>query len=164
MKPVSIPVSELDVPDDGSLPRLSASDIQRLLSIKVRRGQFIAGVLSAAGMAVAIYAITISPSIPWAITGALCALVFGTAFGLARRKLDLARRISLDPGLVYWAHPTVLRQIVGGATIDSTFITLHSRIGGSFEVGMSREEMLAVVSWLRQHNPGIRLGPYDSQA
>ncbi len=158
MKFESIPLTELILPDDGSIPELTAGDICRLLSTKVLRGRLICGIVFAASMIGFAYAWMEPGKIPWAAASILLGFLSAFGFYTANQKLDLARRISADPTLVYWAHPTVLRQRVGGATIDSTFITLHSRNARTFEVGMSRKEMLAVVSWLRDHNPEIRLG------
>ena len=164
MKFEAIPILELSVPDGVTLPKLSADDVYRLLATKVLRGRFFGAVLFVLSLGGLVCSLTIFPSAPWAIASALGGALFGFVFYRSRQKLDLARRISNEPQLVYWAHPTLLRQTQGGQTIDSTFITLHSRSGASFEVAVSRDQLLAIVVWLREHNPNIRLGPYDDTA
>ena len=159
MKPEVIPL-ELAIPEDAAVPKFAAPDIYRLLATKVIRGYVLCGslfLILAAASGVAF----VARQIPVGIASVVLAVVFGVCAHLLQRKLNLARRISVEPAMVYWAHPTILRQQVIGGAIDTTFITLHSRYGSSFEVGMSRDEMIAVVAWLRAHNPDIRLGSYD---
>lgn len=62
---------------------------------------------------------------PQAIATLVLSVVFGSCANLAQRKLALARRIAVEPSLIYWAHPTILRQRIAGGTIDTTFIKLH---------------------------------------
>ena len=163
MKPEAIPILELVIPDSVEVPSFTPDDIYRLLASKVLRGQLIGGVLFAISIAGLVAFLVISRNTPWAIASGLGCALFGFVFFRSRQKLDLVRRIATEPHLVYWAHPTVLRQEVAGRVIDTNFITLHSRTGAAFEVAMSREQMFSIAAWFRHHNPDIRLGAYDGQ-
>ncbi|MHA3771775.1 hypothetical protein ACXR0O_09595 [Verrucomicrobiota bacterium sgz303538] len=160
MKPEKIPL-DLSIFDDATIPKLTASDVYRLLGTKVMRGRFICRSLFFA-LAIGSGVAVIFRQVPASVAAIVLAVVFGTCAYVMERKLALARQISVEPSLVYWAHPTILRQHVAGRTIDINFITLHARTGWSFEVGMSHSDMLAVVAWLRSYNPDIRLGAYDN--
>lgn len=163
MRPEAIPILELTIPDSVEIPNYTPDDVYRLLAGKVLRGRLIGGILFAASIAGLVASLVITRSTPWTIACGLGCALFGFVFYRSRQKLDLAYRIAAEPHLVYWAHPTVLRQEVGGQVFDTNCFTVHSRSGTAFEVAMSREQMFSMAAWFRHRNPSIRLGAYDGQ-
>ena len=150
-----MPESELGVPDEHAASKLSSADIFRVLTTKFRRGGricFALFILSVAGLIVSfIYHHT------WGGVSAFILCVASKAGAMIlHQKNELAYRISQEPALVYWAHPC--RSFVLGYTC---ILTLHSRTGRALELATSKEQALLVTTWLRQHNPAIRVGDYD---
>ncbi len=164
MKPEAIPILELILPDSVAVPNFTSDDVYRLLAHKVLRGRLIGDILFTISIAGLAASLLISPNTPWAIASVLGCALFGYVFYRSRQKLDLAQRIATEPQLVYWAHPTILRQKAAGQVIDTNFMTLHSSSGTVYEVAMPHEQMLSMAAWFRHRNPNIRLGAYDNQA
>jgi hypothetical protein len=154
-----IPRAEL-VAAPRNFGEVSPAEVYRLLATKVVRGHTISKVLSMILLMTTAVAV-MEHQYAWAVAAFVSGFLFGFAATMMQRKLSIARQVSENPSLVYWAHPTILRQQISARTMDTTFITLHCRTGESFEVAMAREEMLTVVGWLRHHNPDVRLGSYD---
>lgn len=163
MKPLSISVSELSLPDPGSLSSLSTDEVWRLLTKTALRGRIVGLVLFAVGLGGLNAAVTVYHNLSLAFASSFASALFGIVFVNSVQKLGLANCIVAEPRLVYWAHLKVLRQTVAWRTFDTDFITLYLRNGGVFEVGMSREHTCSILIWLRQHNPEIRLGAYDNE-
>ena len=151
----TIPASELGIPDDAAASKLSADDIFRVLTTKFRRGGRICAaffLISIVGLAVSIFY-----RHTWGGISAFVVCVASKAGAmLLHQKVSLAYRISREPQLVYWAHPC--RSFVIGY---SCIFTLHSRTGQALELATSHEEASRIATWLRQHNPAIRVGNYD---
>ena len=151
----TIPASELGLPDEAVVSKLSPEEIFRILATKFRRG----GRICLAFFLIGIVGIAVSLFYrhTWGAVAAFIVCVASKAGAMQlHRKLVLAHRISDEPELVYWAHPC--RSFVRGY---ACILTLHSRTGQALELATSREEALRVTTWLRQHNPGMRLGDYD---
>ena len=151
----TIPVSELGVPDEVAVSKLAPDDIFRILAAKISRG----GTLCVAVLLIGLLGVFVSlfyRSILGAVFGVVVYLAGKVGVMLVHQKLLYARRISLEPQLVYWAHPG--RSSILGYTC---ILTLHSRTGQAVELATSREQAASVIAWLRQHNEGIRIGDYD---
>jgi hypothetical protein len=158
----TISVSELGVPDEAIISRLSPDDIRRILVAKVHRGCVIGHTLSAIGFISFILVFLFYRNTPL-IIGTIVWFIFFRVFAmLSYQKMILAHRISAEPRLVYWAHPC--RPLIRSRIFRyyEIFLTLHSRSGQSLEVPMSRQEAINVISWLKRLNPDIRIGLYDS--
>lgn len=151
----TIPVSELGVPDEAAVSKLSPDDIFRILTAKLNRGGTLCVALLLLGF-LGVFVSLFYRSTLGVICGVVLAIVSKAGVMLVHQKLLLARRMSLEPQLVYWAHP-------GHTTIlgVTCLLTLHSRTGQAFELATSREQAACVIAWLRPHNDRIRLGDYD---
>ncbi len=152
----TIPVSELGAPDEAAVSRLSAGDIFGILAAKVRRGRAICVALYVTGF-IGFAVFLFYRSTTWAVATLIWSIAFKCGAMLSHQKLQLAYRISVEPQLVYWAHPR--RSFVLGY---ACLLTLHSRTGQALEVATSREQALSVVAWLKRHNSDIRIGDYDN--
>ncbi len=157
-----IPVHDFTLPDLAGIPAITQDEVYRLLAGKVRRGRQIGDILFTLGLAGMAISLGFYKNTPWAVASGLIGVVAGFIYYRARQKLDLLRAIVEEPSLVYWAHPTTLRQKVVGQAMETNFITLHSRRGSSFEVALPYGQMLSVMAWFKQQNTEIRLGAYDS--
>ena len=142
---------------------MQAQEVYRLLVRRIRRGIVIFGVLSlvlciSSGLALA------GKQTAWALAALVAAIVAGLGFRHVRSREISARKISANPQIVYWAHPTVIpaneQWLLRNTTVQS--LSIHLRDGSQFDACLSPEEMESFVSWLRQSNPSIRLGAYDT--
>ncbi len=154
----TIPVSELGVPDGAADSKLSPDDIFRILTAKIRRGGTICVALLLIGL-LGVFVSLFYRSTLGAVFGVVVGIAGKVGAMLVHQKLLLARRISLEPQLVYWAHPG--RSTILGVTC---ILTLHSRTGQAFELDTSREQAASGIAWLRQYNQRIRVGEYDQTA
>lgn len=152
----TIPVSELGVSEEAAISNLSPDDIFRILAAKIRRGGTICVALLLLGL-LGVFVSLFYRSPLGAVSGVVLFIASKAGVMLVHQKLQLARRISLEPQLVYWARPC--RSTILAYTC---ILTLHSRTGQTLELATSREQAASVIAWLRQHNDGIRLGDYDN--
>ena len=157
----TITVSELGVPDEAVISKLSPDDIRQILAQKVRRGFVICSTFFVIGAICLVLLIFFYQSKPFVIGGIVWLIFFKFLAMLSHQKMTLAQSISVEPRQVYWAHPC--RPLIRSRLIKyEGTLTLHSRTGQSLEVAMSRAQMLNVVTWLKRQNSEIRIGAYDA--
>jgi hypothetical protein len=161
MKFEAVPILELSDADVANARVISHDEAAQLLFRKVNFGVRLSGTIAVLSGAGAVWAIVSAQSGPWAITGFVMAILFGTASMLAGKKVELAARIAAEPGVVFWIHPTELRQTTLFGAKTTNFITLHTTTSGNFEVAMERADMLAIAAWVKRHNPAVRFGAYE---
>jgi hypothetical protein len=99
---------------------------------------------------------------PWVVAAVLASILFYLALSLVRKGISLAWNVSEKPQLVYWAQPSTLSEKFSPDLIDFKFLTLHLRNGRQLEVHLPPTEMRELITWLKDRNPSVRLGPYDS--
>jgi len=142
---------------------MQAQEVYRLLVRRVRRGIIIFGVLFvvlciSSGLASA------EKQRAWAVAAFVAAILVGLGFRHVRSRDISARKISANPQIVYWAHPTVIpaneQWLLSQTTVQS--LSLHLRDGSQFDACLSPKEMESFITWLRQSNPSIRFGAYDT--
>jgi hypothetical protein len=147
----------------GASHAMQAQQVYRLLVRRIRRGIVIFGVLSAVLCIASGFAL-VHRQTAWAIAAFAAATLVGLGFRHVRSRDISARKISTDPRIVYWAHATPIpaneQWLLRHTTVQS--LSLHLRDGTQFDACLSPDEMKSFVEWLRQSNPQIRLGPYDS--
>jgi len=145
------------------IARMQAQEVYRLLVRRVRRGIVMFGTLSAvlciaSGLALA------DRHTAWAAAAFVAAILVGLGFRHVRSRDISARKISANPKIVYWAHPTVIpaneQWLLRNTTVQS--LSLHLRDGSQFDACLSPTEMESFIAWLRESNPAIRLGTYDT--
>jgi hypothetical protein len=141
---------------------MDSSEVYRLLSRRVRRGVVVFGALSlvcciASGLAFA------EKQTAWAVAGFEGAILLGLGFRHVRGRDISARKLSSNPQLVYWVHPTVIpaneQWTLQLTTVQS--ISLHLRDGSQFDACLSPTEMESFFTWLKCQNPSMRMGAYD---
>jgi hypothetical protein len=142
---------------------MPAQEVYRLLVRRIRRGFIIFGVLSVvlcmgSGLAWA------DGQTAWAVAAFIAAILVGLGFRHVRSRDISARKVSANPQIVYWAHPTVIpaneQWLLRHTTVQS--LSLHLRDGTQFDACLSPKEMESFIAWLRQSNPEVRLGAYDA--
>lgn len=158
----TIPVSQLVEPGEAAVSILSSDDIYRLLATQFRRGCAIGSIFSVIGFVSFFIIVFLCHNVTLAIGSIVWSISFRVFAMLSYQKIRLAHHLSVEPRLVYWAHPQ--RSLIRSRLIKykHELLTLHSRTGQSLEVAMSREQILSVITWLRQQNPDIRVGDYDT--
>lgn len=142
--------------------RMQAQEVYSLLVRRIRRGIVIFGglfvVLCIASGLLA------SRHTAWAAAAFVAAILMGLGFRHVRSRDTSARKIAADPQIVYWAHPTVIpasdQWCLRYATVQS--LSLHLRDGTQFDACLSPKEMESFTAWLRQSNPSVRFGAYDT--
>jgi len=142
---------------------MEAQHVYRLLVRRIRRGIVIFGALSV-GLCIASGVAIAEKRTAWAVAAFVGAILVGLGFHHVRSRDVSARRISADPQIVFWAHPTVIppnqQWLLRTTTVQS--LTLHLRDGSRFDACLSPAEMESFIAWLRLANPSIRFGAYDT--
>ncbi len=145
------------------IARMQAQEVYRLLVRRIRRGIIIFGALSAILCMASAFA-SANRHTGWAAAAFVAAVLVGLGFRHVRNRDISARKISANPKIVYWAHPTVIpaneQWLLRNTTVQS--LSLHLRDGSQFDACLSPREMEDFIAWLRDSNPGIRLGAYDT--
>jgi hypothetical protein len=155
-----IPIAELALPPTTSDFAITQDDIYRRLTRAPRRGFW----LTAIAMIVFIAIAFVSGSIGRILVGGsffAFAVLAGTCHIMIRHKLNVAIWISHEPAAVYWAQPGHFIQKLGGISRSMDSLTLHTPASVRFEVTMPRDDLLAVLQWLRQRNPAVLIGYYS---
>lgn len=141
---------------------MNPPEIYHLLTRRVRIGRIVFGSIMVVACAFLGFACLAVDGKPWAVSAFCVGGIFHYAFIQMKRKEEIARKVSVEPGLVYWVHPTRLRrQLSKDAFLDCSLITLHLRDASQYEVGMASEDIRIFVGWLLEHNPSVRVGSYD---
>src|SRR5580698_10568023 len=123
------------------------------------RGIMIFGILRIVSAVFGGVALTIPGYRAWAVASILAYGLFSVGLHHVRGWYVSARKVSENPQLVYWAHPTAVRQHLSSAAIQNCkLLTLHLRDGTQFEVGarMSQKEIRSFIAWLSESNSSIR--------
>ena len=157
----AVPVLTWSVPALETPSNLDSYEVTRLLTAKPRRGRVAMLLIAALGVLTCGYFAVIQPSIPWAVASGIIASFGFYCFTRLGQKIALASRLAADPRLVFWIHPTLLKQQVSGQTFETPFITLHSIDAGTFEVAMPVDRLAAITHWYQEQNPSVRVGAYD---
>lgn len=144
---------------------MQSPEVFRLLTRKIHRGAIGSRILSIVSMICACVAIPFPGGLPWAIAAFFVSLLFVVLWVHVRGRGLEAFKVSENPKLVYWAHPTGSSD--GLVSIEAvercTLLTLHLRDGSHFQARLSRDEMDRFILWLKERNPSIRWGFYDSK-
>ena len=136
----------------------------RLFLRRGPRGMIIFGTLRLVSFLVVVVALPMHFYPAWVVAGIFAYGLFTVGSHHVRNWYVSARKVSENPQLVYWAHPTTVRQHLSSDSIQNCrLLTLHLRDGTQFEVGaqMSQKEMRSFIAWLSESNPSIRWGFYD---
>lgn len=157
----AVPVLTWSVPERPGPSSLTSTQVAEMLISKPRRGRVTMWVVAVAGGLACAYFAAVHQSIPWAVVygivasfGLYCCIMLG-------KKVSLGTRLATEPRLVYWIHPTLLRQQLSGKTFEIPFITLHSKDAGTFEVAMPVAKLVAITHWYQEQSPSVRVGAYD---
>lgn len=160
----AVPILTWSVPERSEPSNLTSQEVTRLLTIKARRGRMIMLSIAVFGALACGFFAVMQHAIPWAVVSGMTA-TFGLYCHLRLgEKVALASRLVADPRLVFWIHPTVLQQQVGGQTLETPFITLHSKDAGTFEVAMPMDLLVAITHWYQEQNPAVRVGSFDKES
>jgi hypothetical protein len=145
------------------IARMQAQEIYRLLVRRIRRGIVVFGALFV-GLCIASGLALADRHTAWAAAAFVAAVLAGLGFRHVRSRDISARKISANAKIVYWAHPTVIpaneQWTLRYTTVQS--LSLHLRDGSQFDACLSPKEMESFIAWLRQSNPSIRFGAYDT--
>ena len=99
----------------------------------------------------------------WAVAALPFCVLIGLAGHQVRRRHISAWKVSKNPRIVYWAHPTTVRERLSEEEIgDCKLLMLHLRDGWDLEVNFPQTDMREFIAWLKEENPSMRWGPYDS--
>jgi hypothetical protein len=129
---------------------------------RVRRGAIIFKILSLVFTGVAGLALATPGLRPWAaaafLLGVCCLLGVRHVGG----RYISARKVSENPQIVYWAHPTrPFESLSNDAIEECKLLLLHLRHGTQLEINLPPAEMRNFVAWLKERNSSMRWGAYD---
>jgi len=98
----------------------------------------------------------------WAVVGLLMGILSGLAGRHVRERYISVRKVSENPQIVYWAHPSRPFERLSNEKIEECKqLILHLKDGTQVEVDLPPAEMGEFIAWLKENNPSIRWGPYD---
>jgi hypothetical protein len=141
---------------------MQSSEVYRLLARRIRRGLVIFPLLGFISAVFCGLALGSPAGRPWAAAASLASFLLFLGFDHVRKRNVSAHKVSSNPQLVYWAHPTGRHQPLAINAINNcTFLMLHLRDGTAFEVGLPTAQMRAFIAWLGERSPSIRWGAYD---
>jgi hypothetical protein len=148
--PSDLEIGAISIPPGTRVPQ--PAELANLLLAKVERGYALSRLGSAAALVGALgFAISgdLAVATGFVVGAALCGLAM---WGLTKKRL-VGRHVLADPSCV----TRVRQRIMLGRTRDLTFISLDLAGGGTFEVGMSPDEIVSVAAWLRARNPAVKV-------
>lgn len=139
-------------------------EILRLLIKRTGRGKVIFPTLCIVAIAAGVFCMVSRNHGAWIVTAWLLATCLLLAYRHVRIRHYLALQVSQHPDLVFWAHASSRHGPCPDAEIsESQLIVLHLRNGHQLEAGgLQAADTRILHSWLREKNPSIRLGQYDS--
>jgi hypothetical protein len=138
---------------------METSEVVRLLTRRFRRGLVIFPTLWLALVVFAGQTLIASRNRPWGVAAFITAILIGLGFHQVRKGFVLAKKVSANPRIVYWAHSS--SQRLPFSTNSLNYFMLHLRDGCQLEVHLPPTEMAKFIDWLKEQNPSVRLGPYD---
>jgi hypothetical protein len=143
---------------------MQSTEVYRLLGRRHRRGYVIGRIMWNVCFIVMGVIIFVLGSISWTIVVFFVALALYMLWVNNLGMQNSAWRISENPRLVYWAHPTSGHEPYADVPLDEcTIMKLHLTDGTEFEVLLPVEQMRAFINWLREQNPELRLGEYRAE-
>src|SRR5438045_720929 len=129
---------------------MQAQEVYRLLVRRIRRGVIIFGALSVVLCISSALAVA-NKQTAWAVAAFVAAILVGLGFLHVRSRDISARKISGNPQIVYWVHPTAIppneQWLLRYTTVQS--LSLHLRDGSQFDACLSPKEMESFITWLR---------------
>jgi hypothetical protein len=155
-----IPIIEFDLPPSSGFDVPNAVHIFQLLS----RGPRIAFWLSAFAFIVLTAIGLVALFTGYGAAGVLCLMLSwfaGVGHMLVRHKLDLALWITREPAAVYWAAPCQWDKQLIWPGKSKYALTLHTPASLQLGALLAHHELIAVLHWLRQHNPDALIGSYS---
>lgn len=91
------------------------------------------------------------------------AILFALGMEHVSKRHISAWKVSKDPNLVYWVHPTSKHEsAINDSMEDCKSLTLHLRDGCQFEVDLPPSDIRTFLAWLKEENPAVRWGNYDA--
>ena len=138
---------------------MESSELDRFLTRRFRRGLVIFSILWLISVGWAGQTLVASGNRAWAVAAFFAAMLSGLGFQHVRKGFIVAKRVSANPKIVYWAHSSGLRLPL--STKSQNFFILHLRDGSQLEVLLPEAEMTKFIDWLKEQNPSVRMGPYD---
>jgi len=142
---------------------MQTQEVYRLLVRRIRRGLIIFGALTVI-LCISSGVASANKHTGWAVAAFVAAILVAFGFRHVRTREISARKISSNPQVVYWAHPTAMpaneQWLLRYTTVVS--LSLHLRDGSQFDACLSPGEMESFIAWLRESNPSIRWGAYDT--
>ena len=146
-------------PFDRQIVDMESSDVFRLLTRRFRRGLVIFPTLWIVAIIWGGQSLVGSRNRSWAVAASFAALLFYLGFDHVRKEFVSAKKVSVNPRIVYWGHSANLRLPFSARS--SKYFILHLRDGCQLEVNLPPTEMAKFIDWLKEQNPSVRLGPYD---
>jgi hypothetical protein len=129
---------------------------------RVRRGGIVLRILSLVFIGLGGLALATPGFRPWTAAAFLLAVSCLLGVRHVGSRYVSAWKVSENPQIVYWAHPTTRHEhLADGAIQECELLTLHLRDGTQFELGLPPGDMRDFVTWLSERNASVRFGAYD---
>jgi hypothetical protein len=155
--PIPIAEFELPPPTGANLPD---RDVFRLLSRAPRRGLWLTATGFIGLLTIGLVAVFIGNTLV-GVSLFVLSVAAGTGHILVRHKINAALWVTREPAAVYWAEPKqwVQQRMKTHRTVYA--LTLHTPAPIRLEVPLAEDEVIAVLHWLRHHNPDVLIGNFS---
>ena len=141
---------------------MDSSQIHSMLTRNIRRGLIIFPILKLIAIVFCVIALMTDGLRPWAALSFVASIIFFVGFNNVRKRAKAAEKVSRDPQIVYWAHPSTGHEPLSGNSIhECRILTLHLRDATQLEVNLPLKQMHSFIAWLKEKNSTIRWGFYD---
>lgn len=141
---------------------MDSTQIHRMLTRNIRRGLIIFSILKLISIVFCVFALMTDGLRPWAALSFVASIIFLLGFVHVQKRARAAVKVSRDPQIVYWAHPSTAHEPLASNSIhECKILTLHLRDATQLEVNLPLEQVHSFVAWLKEHNSTIRWGSYD---
>lgn len=133
-----------------------------MLTRDIRRGLIIFSTLRLISIVFCVFAFMTDGLRPWAALSFIASVIFMLSVNHVQKRAIAAEKVSRDPQIVYWAHPTTAHEPLSSNSIhECRLLMLHLRDATQLEVNLPLKQMHSFITWLEEHNSTIRWGSYD---
>lgn len=141
---------------------MDTTQIHHMLTRNIRRGLIIFSILKLISIIFCGFALVTDGLRPWAAVSFMASIIFLLGFIHVQKRGIAAWKVSQDPQIVYWAHPSTAHEpLSSNSILECRILTLHLRDATQLEVNLPLEQMHSFIAWLKEHNSTIRWGSYD---
>lgn len=135
----------------------------RLITRQVRRGMTLFRTLTLGFLGVGLALVAYPSARGWGVACLVAVAVFVIGNVHLLQTYSSAFNVCQQRGIVYWVHGASRRgDLVPDAPGHWRRVVIHLRDGTQCGVGLPQAEVIGFIDWLRERNPTMRIGSFDT--